>query len=437
MNGDSSHFHLLKIIKEATKGEDTETSAAALALYDSLTIKCHSLYTLMVESNIKPHSPQLQWISNGFTSKDASHLERSQLEEIVQGILDASQCCDEDSALISLREHFLNLKKFLRRQDHVPMQREIESSGLPSAIFNCLALSRCEFWKKSVGANTLDDHLNYLLKRRREFLQHFHHSQELLDLFGLLVNIFEPNGSYYTHLFDILPQVKMIEDAEYEELLMMPNSRRKKKSKLSALLPLKGRRLESSTNYGVLETIAQWFPNLKTACSPINAEKFLAGYNFLLKFQTCHDDELTYLNDVRGHIITAGRITINHIIGSVGSIFDHWYDCERNEIEMFKPFYARTGGSTIDFENESFIGQNEIHIQHPMLKEQQTELFDTSILEGKHVGSRLCVDTGLDLIPTAYCLSCIYDCGRRSSITNWCLQGSNNGNEWINLSSHK
>ncbi|VUZ50193.1 unnamed protein product, partial [Hymenolepis diminuta] len=277
INGDSIHFHMLKIIKEAITGEDTETSAAALALCDTLTIKYHSPHTLMMENRIKPHSPQLQWINNGFTSKDTSHLERSQLEDIVQGILDASQCCDEDSALISLREHFLNLKNFLRRQDHVPMQREIESSGLISAIFNCFALSRCEFWKKSVRANTLDDHLNYLLKRRREFLQHFHHSQELLDLFGVLVNIFEPDRSYYTHLFDILPQVKMIEDAEYEELLMRSNSRRKMKSKLSALLPLKGRRLESSTNYSVLETIAQWFPNLKTTCSPKNAEKFLAG----------------------------------------------------------------------------------------------------------------------------------------------------------------
>uniref|UniRef100_A0A0R3S9L4 E3 ubiquitin-protein ligase n=2 Tax=Hymenolepis diminuta TaxID=6216 RepID=A0A0R3S9L4_HYMDI len=169
------------------------------------------------------------------------------------------------------------------------------------------------------------------------------------------------------------------------------------------------------------------------------------------------------------------------------------YDCERNEIEMFRPFYAKTDhsvkleseksadveqisensglqmslcdwlgtcggtktyfinpglislveiysilpdGSAIDTENESFIGQNEIHIQHPILKKQQTELFDTSILEGKYVGSRLYIDTGLDLIPTAYCLSCICDRGTKSLITNWCLQGSNNANEWINLSVH-
>lgn len=79
MNGDSIHFHVLKIMKEATKGEDTETSAAALALYDSLAIKCHPPHTLMMENNMKLHSHQLHWISNGFTLKDASHLERYEM----------------------------------------------------------------------------------------------------------------------------------------------------------------------------------------------------------------------------------------------------------------------------------------------------------------------------------------------------------------------
>lgn len=75
----------------------------------------------------------------------------------------------------------------------------------------------------------------------------------------------------------------------------------------------------------------------------------------------------------------------------------------------------------MDYENDTFIGHSEIHIKHPALKEYQSELFD-NYFGGKSKRSQFCVDTGLDLIPTAYCLSCIYDCARKLPIINWCLQ---------------
>nr|CDS35213.1 E3 ubiquitin protein ligase HECTD1 [Hymenolepis microstoma] len=475
--------------EDASRDQDTETSTAAIALYDSLQIKCHSLYFSLVKNSNEPCNPQFRWTTIGFASNGESHLKRSQLEEIVRGISVASQSQDEDSALTSLSEHFHNLKNFLRRHDHLPMQREIEGSGLISALLNCLAVSKCEFWSNSVGGNTLNDYLDYLLKRRREFLQHFHHSRELSTLFGLLVNIFEPRGSYCTHLFDILPQHKMIEDAEYKYLLRISNKKHTRNSSLSASPPLKGRKLDSSTNYGVLETMAKWFPNLKHRRSPTSLEIFLMENRFLLKLQAYQHDEFSYLNDVKGFMMAPIQLSLNHVISSFEYVFDHWYDCERGEIEIFKPFYEKMGHSVylvsddenvrqdfglqmslfywlgtcggtrpyfinpgitplvraysvqpddvgIDYENDSFIGRDEIHIKHSILKEYHSELFDNSIFEGKVNGSQFCVDTGLDLIPTAYCLSCIYDSTRKLPITNWCLQGSNDRYEWTNLSVH-
>lgn len=96
----------------------------------------------------------------------------------------------------------------------------------------------------------------------------------------------------------------MIEDAEYKDLLRLQNKGLIKNSSQSALLPLKGRKLDSCTSYGVLETVAKWLPNLKYGSSLTSSGTFLMEHSFLLKFQIYQHDELAYLNDAKGYMIT-------------------------------------------------------------------------------------------------------------------------------------
>lgn len=66
-------------------------------------------------------------------------------------------------------------------------------------------------------------------------------------------------------------------------------------------------------------------------------------------------------------------------------------------------------------------------------KEDVEERVNYEIYNGEDVGARWTLETGLQLIPTAFRVACIRRGERGPQIKKWCLQGSNEGKCWMTL----
>ncbi|KAM3183897.1 hypothetical protein ACTXT7_009449 [Hymenolepis weldensis] len=64
------------------------------------------------------------------------------------------------------------------------------------------------------------------------------------------------------------------------------------------------------------------------------------------------------------------------------------------------------------------------------------EKIDEEVLSGRTLGARFVIDLRLFILPTSYTLTTIRNMDKNVDITNWCLQGSNNGKTWVTLKVH-
>nr|CDS27706.2 E3 ubiquitin protein ligase HECTD1 [Hymenolepis microstoma] len=393
--------------------------------------------------------PKLCSITPG---KKSVHL-KADLKEIANEIRAKGTEENEDSILHRIHKGFENLRKILLDSSDYITPVEVLISGTVPALLECLSFSCCYCWENKNNEESISRNLRFLFKRRQLFLDTLGDKRVFARL--------EPSE-----------HVRSLACTEANHNLKRAEFRKSE--------------LEGSVDYHVLYILSTWLkangdrnidPNiritnpwylwrLECGTHPIFTSRnraYLFTSNFFTLFQVLNFNSIKMF-DGNTNEISKLRNFIRRLENEIKAGYTP------NDFETGKPFIewlsarGRKDETTcINAVNTGFLHCFSFLPNSPMfwMRDQLTlpldsrfnnrcllcnnmpqdkstfNNIDEDVLSGRTLGARFVIDLQLFIMPTAYTVTTIRNMDTNVDITNWCLQGSNNGEIWITLKVHR
>ncbi|VDL34247.1 unnamed protein product [Hymenolepis diminuta] len=402
------------------------------------------------------------------------------LGEIVDGIKVNNLKENEDDILHRLRKSFENLRTILSDSKNCVTPAEVLISGIVPTLLHCLSLASCTFWENKGNEQTIQGNLNFLFRRRQVFLETLGEKRVFRRLVRILTSAFEQIEYLPVNLLFCLHHVQA--PSGYLKSLTCTEEYHNLKN-----LKVRKGELEGSVDYSVLRILSMWimansewkFNALgKRVTDPLFVWRLICGNHPIFTSLNIKYLLITSLSTLK-EILLLNNVTLSKTYSMEISNFENFIQRLENEvksgntpkeIEIGKPFieWLSTNGGEIPRENctnavyagflrcFSFLPNSSMFWMRDQLslplntnfnqicllcknrpqKKKTFEKIDEDVFSGRTLGARFVIDLRLFIIPTSYTLTTIRNMDRNVDITNWCLQGSNDGKTWVTLTIH-
>ncbi|KAM7535685.1 hypothetical protein Aperf_G00000103216 [Anoplocephala perfoliata] len=459
------------------------------------------------------------------------------LSDVAFQVIEASRQTLRCKALEDLADAFNSLKDLFSHEKENVTHCEITSSNLVRALLFSLSSSHSLEWKNLVQSDKAEDHLYFLLQRRRVFHEIFAGTENLQNLVNCILDSLDQTECLPLHIFEQItypsncwtsrgetpscyesakPQarVRNLPDSapSSDSTCFDFSSLRQLMTEYCPTIPLglvapplhhstgyhnylTGGGVRGLVDHRLLALLGAWFPyldldqcsassrqienfsNLKivrrrgsskelfvdegkkvlhllsrgyiNACFRVlnSTEQFTRELVLVQKWDKRPRRSMPFLQELMKKVDREGNQKLPEPLdlstglvewlGTCGGRVEDWVNPATHDLVGSYLFAASS--SSVICQPTAALGRGSVesgksgNTADKKEEEENEECVNYEIYNGKDVGVRWTLETGLQMIPTAFRVACIRRGERGPRIKKWCLQGSSDGKRWMTL----